>query len=199
MAGQLPGTARLERFRARLREAVDGLTEGQRRLLSALRFLLVFTVLAAPLYLLLATGWQGTWLRHRMAAASVMGLHFLGVEAVRNGVFIEAGTFIIDVTRDSTGWKSALALTALIVATPTSWRHRMQGIVLGVVVIAAGNVLRIVTTVYAAVVHQVPYELLHLFLWRWGLTIIVLGVWMTWLHADRLAATLAAVRTALHR
>lgn len=199
MAGQLPGAARLERLRSLFRRRVEGLTEWQRRLLAALRFLTVFTLLAAPLYLLVAVGWEGAWLRRRMAAASVAGLHVIGVEAVQDGAFIEAGTFLIDVTRDSTGWKSVLALTALIVATPASWRRRINGVALGVVIVAAANVLRIVTTVYASVVHQVPYELLHTVLWRWGLTVVVLGVWLVWLHADRFQRASGAVQSLLHR
>lgn len=186
MAGQLPGAERIERVRDRIATYRSGLDERQRRLLAALRFLAVFTALATPLYLLLAVGWEGTWLRHRMASAAVTGLHVLGVEAGRNGAFIEAGTFLIDVTRDSTGWKSVLALTALIVATPASWRRRIQGIVIGAGFIAVANVARIVTTVYAAVVHQVPYELLHTVLWRWGLVGVVLVTWMVWLYGDRI-------------
>lgn len=199
MAGQLPGTARIERMRSRFRERVERLTERQRRLLAAFRFLVVFTLLASPLYLLIAVGWEGTWLRQGMAAASTPILRVLGVEAVRNGAFIDAGTFLINVTRDSTGWKSALALTALIIATPASWRRRIQGIAIGVVVIAAANVLRIVTMVYASVVHQAPYELLHTVLWRWGLTLVVLGAWLVWLYQERVRRAATGVASRLYR
>ncbi len=159
----------------------DGMTDRQRALLRAVRFLAVFTAMAAPLYLLLAAGWDASVFRHGFARAAAAVLNGIGIPATSELSFVSTEGMLLDVTRDSTGWKSALAVTALVVATRRPWRTRVQGIVFGLVLVAAANLLRIVTMVYAVVVFGIDYELLHTVLWRWGLTGIVLAAWAVWL------------------
>lgn len=157
-------------------------TRRQVMLLRVLRFLVVFTVLAAPLYMLLASGWEARGIRAATAAVSAAVLDLAGMDAASSGTFVSAPGILLDVSRDSTGWKSLLAFTALVVATRAPWRDRLEGLMLGLVVVAIANVLRITTMVVAVVVFGIDYELLHLVLWRWGLTGVVLVGWLLWLR-----------------
>jgi exosortase/archaeosortase family protein len=94
---------------------------------------------------------------------------------------VHGSELVLDVTRDSTGWKSMLAVTALIIAVGRPFRQTVQGVVTGVGVLFAANLLRITSMFYAVTVYDVSYELLHTVLWRWGLTAVVLVTWLWWL------------------
>lgn len=191
MAGGLQEAADIvaERYRTVRRavnERIDRLSPFQRRLLAALRFLAVFAVLAAPVYGVLHVDWEAPLLREITATVSATVLNVIGLEVVQQGSFIHADSLVLDVTRDSTGWKSLFAFTALVLATQEPVRRKLSGVAAGMVVIGAANVTRIVSMVYAVEVFGVPYELLHTVLWRWGLTGVVLVAWIGWLHGTAL-------------
>lgn len=179
MAGRLSETA--ADVVDRLAGMRDELDERQQRLLAVLRFLTVFCVMAVPFYVVLHSGWEATVLRRFFARISAAVLSGIGIAASSLGTTVSTETLVVEVSRDSTGWKSVMAFTALVVAARRSLRWKLTGIVAGVAAIAVANVLRIVSMIYLVVVYGVPYELLHTVLWRWGLTGIVLGLWVLWL------------------
>lgn len=177
---------RVRHHRDRLQERWDTLRERmtprQERLYEGLRFLVVFTVLAAPLYLVLDSGWEAYGVRTVNAAMSAAALNLAGLPATSSGPFLSVGELLVDVTRDSTGWKSVLAFAALVLATRRPRRSKLYGLAAGVTVILVANVVRITSTVYAVHVLGIDYELLHTVLWRWGLTAVVFAAWLTWLR-----------------
>lgn len=180
MAGRLQTAAtvlkqRYDRFTA----ALNGT---QRRLFEVFIFLALFTVFSAPLYLLIESGWEAHTLRAWTAGVSSIVLELIGISNVHSGTRIVAESFVVDVSRDSTGWKSVLAFTALVLASRRSLRYTAAGILIGGVVLVGANLLRITSMMYLVAVSTIPYELLHTVLWRWGLTFTVLGAWFIWLY-----------------
>lgn len=163
----------------------DRLDERNQRLFDVLLFLVRFTALAAPVYLLLWQGWDPVWLRSLNATVSSHVLNIAGLETVNVGTHVAADAIVVDVSTDSTGWKSMIAVTALLLATlGERTRKRVIGIVAGIIVIFVGNIGRITSMVYAVQVFGVDYELIHTVLWRWGLTFLVFGYWLLWLRWD---------------
>lgn len=195
MAGRIQETAdyiiaAIETVRSRYLRCVQRLeqrmTPRQQSLFTAFRFLTVFTALSLPFYLLLNSGWNATVLRSVQAMIAADILSLTGLEVSHIGTFIYSEQLLVDVTRDSTGWKSLLAFTALVLAVGRPLRQTVSGILLGVTVIAAANLLRITSMFYAVAVYGVDYELMHTVLWRWGLTFVVLTTWLLWLHGTDL-------------
>ncbi|MDY6773832.1 MAG: archaeosortase/exosortase family protein [Candidatus Nanohaloarchaea archaeon] len=184
MAGELQGKVR-EKLKV-VREAYRGFRRGldgrQERLFRIFSFLMKFLLLAAPFYLVLGSGWEAEGLRGFIAGISASILQLLGIKATSSGTFVEVGNLLLDVTRDSTGWKSVAVLAALVFASPLEVGEKLKGVLVGVPLILAVNVLRIVSMVYAVTVWGVEYEFLHLFLWRWGLTGAVILLWASWIH-----------------
>lgn len=178
---------RLQEAADHLAEAYESLTEQQRQLLTTLSFLIKFILLAAPFYLFMRSGWELPALRSLNAAISSTLLNFVGLSTTSAGSTITADTLIVDVSWDSTGWKSMLAFTALVLATNRDLRTKVSGILFGATILFAANILRITSMIYAVDVFGVPYELLHTILWRWGLTVMVLGTWLLWLQRPSLA------------
>lgn len=158
------------------------MTPEQQRLFGTFLFLAKFTVLAAPLYLLMASGWDAATFRAATATVSGTVLSLAGLDVTTVASTIHGENLVLDVSRDSTGWKSILAFSALVFATSAGRSSKLKAIAAGTVVLLAANVLRITTMFYAVDVFAVDYELLHSLLWRWGLTVVVLGTWLYWLH-----------------
>ncbi|MDY6765973.1 MAG: archaeosortase/exosortase family protein [Candidatus Nanohaloarchaea archaeon] len=183
MAGRIQSavTARIERLRERYAAFEDRLTGQQQSLLDAVVFLTKFTLLAAPFWLVLHGGWQAEGVRTATAHGAAVVLQVLGIDASATGHLLSTGTLIVDVTRDSTGWKSVMVFIALVAASDRPLRSRVAAAVAGTATLLAVNLLRIVSMVYAVVVFGVEYELLHTVLWRWGLTAAVILLWTGWL------------------
>lgn len=180
------------------KEKFEESLEGRdQRLWEVLLFLVRFTVLAAPLYLLLWNDWNPVWLRELNAAVAANVLSGLGLDVVQSGSFIGTGQFSVDVSTDSTGWKSFLALVGLMLATRGEAREKkLYGALLALVIVFTGNITRLVTMVYAVAVWGVDYQLIHTFFWRWGLTALVLVSWIAWLRWEH-GSTVKRLRTFL--
>lgn len=175
----------IERIQERIDAVREELDERNRTLFDTLLFLIRFTVLAAPIYILLWQGWDPVWLRSINATISSHTLNLVGLETASSGTFLSAPAILVDVSVDSTGWKSMIAVTALILATlDEDWRKRLYGIAAGIGIVFIGNIGRITSMVYAVEVLGADYEFIHTFLWRWGLTLLVFGYWALWLRWD---------------
>ncbi len=171
---------------ARYRRFRESLTAHQEGLFDTLLFLTTFTVLAAPVYVVMAAGWESSTLRTVNASISTVILSLAGLDVTSYGSVIDAQSLTLDVSWDSTGWKSVMAFTALVVATGASVRKTLGGIIVGVPVLLIANIGRITSMVYLVEVYGVSYDMLHDILWRWGLTVTVLAVWIVWLYSDQL-------------
>lgn len=174
----------MERFQQGLEtwaEFRSDLSPRQDRFLETFLFLSKFTLLAAPFYLVLNSGWTAEGLRALNAQISSSLLQIIGIEASSTGSFVRTEGMFLDVTRDSTGWKSAVVFSALVLASSRDLRNKLGGILVGVLILAGLNVLRIVSMVYAVEILGMDYELLHTVLWRWGLTAGVIGAWLVWM------------------
>lgn len=175
----------ISELRERKQELREGLDERNKVLFDTLDFLVRLMVLAAPFYVLLWKGWNPVWLRTLNAAISHTILTLVGVETGHIGTFVAGEAIVVDVSVDSTGWKSMIAVTALMLATVgEKMRKRAYGIIVGLTIVFIGNIARITSMMYAVEVYGADYEFIHTFLWRWGLTILVFVVWVLWLHWD---------------
>lgn len=106
-------------------------------------------------------------------------LEFLGVEASASGYFVllESGTYRI--TQDCLGWKSIAAFTGLMFAS-SSMRNHYRFLLSGIAIILVANVVRVVSTVYLSHTGVLSFSIIHGTLWRWGLTAVVMVLWIYW-------------------
>jgi exosortase/archaeosortase family protein len=172
-------------------------SEKQLRLLDVAEFLLVFNLLAIPMYAILLTDASFPPLQEFLASAVTYALNNQGISAVASGTFIsivDAQNAIrsVQVSFDSTGWKSLYALAALVIATPIpNFRNKLKFLAFGLPGIFTLNFLRIWSTLwYSVVFGWQNFDVIHLFLWREGLIAVVLLFWFFWLRdAMKLAAS----------
>lgn len=189
MAGILQKTANA--VSSRYTVFLESLTPEQRQLFDTFLFLMRFAALSIPLYLVLGSGWESAWLRSFNASVSAVVLSFAGIDVSTVGSVIYGEFLTLDVSWDSTGWKSMMAFSALVLASTVPSRQKLAGIIIGAGFIQVANIARITSMFYAVEVYHVDYELLHTVLWRWGLTTVVLVTWIGWLYGDRVRAAAA--------
>ena len=89
------------------------------------------------------------------------------------GVAIEAGCNAVE---------ACIVLAAAILAFPSPWRHKMLGLVMGMVVVQAFNILRIISLFYLGQWRMDAFEFAHLYLWQGLIMLDELVVWLIWIR-----------------
>jgi exosortase/archaeosortase family protein len=171
----------------------------QERLYGTLVFLLRLCILSIPVYLVLALGIGLYPLQLAAAGQAEWVFGRMGMVASREGagMTVQGFSFLID--EDCTAWKPMLFLAALIVAVPAAgWRKRLMGVAVGIPLLWAANLLRIVTVVLAQQSLGTEAALfLHDWVWQLLMVGVALWVWLCWLLYGR--ARISDVRQSLRR
>ncbi len=90
------------------------------------------------------------------------------------GVAIEAGCNAVE---------ACIVLAAAMLAFPAPWRHKLLGLLLGMVIVQAVNILRIISLFYLGQWRMDAFEFAHLYLWQGLIMLDVLVVWLIWIRA----------------
>jgi len=105
-----------------------------------------------------------------------------GIEATSTGIRILTDKSVYVIVQDCLGWKSMAMFVALIYASTKRTLEYADYIIGGLLVIFIANILRVFSTIYLAEAEIISFEVIHGVLWRWSLTLIVLGLWIYWLR-----------------
>ena len=160
----------------------------RKKLIEILKFILIFNLLAIPMYLVLYYNLSFDPLRSFLAFLSFKFLSMFGINAVQENFFVDVlannQLLKIDISFDSTGWKTLYCLLALTIATPKrKMKDKLKFLAIGLPVLFVLNFLRIATTILVSVIYGFKYfEIVHIFLWREGLIAAVLIIWCLWLR-----------------
>lgn len=151
----------------------------------------MFNMLSIPLYIALYTNFSFEPLKELNAGIVSVTLRFLGYDARADGSVINlvSGEAMnkIDISWDSTGWKSMYAVAALIIATPISeFSRRMKFALGGAVAIFFINYIRIATTIFVSAKFGFTlFDIVHTVLWREGLILAVVAIWFAWMRMEK--------------
>ena len=105
-----------------------------------------------------------------------------GIELTHSGIRIFTAESAYIIVQDCLGWKSMAAFLGLVWASTSRTVEHLNFILAGLGVLVIGNIVRVFSTVYLAEIGWISFELIHGILWRWSLTILVLGMWAYWLR-----------------
>jgi exosortase/archaeosortase family protein len=164
----------------------------RKKLWAVALFLIKFNLLAIPMYLVLWLNLSYPPLQIFLTDLVYGTLNFLGYNAtlVTSSVSVVPLISISDnypkiqISWDSTGWKSLYALAALTIATPSATikrKAKFLAVVLPLLFVL--NFTRILTTILVAVNYGFQYfEIVHTLLWREGLILVVVLLWYLWLR-----------------
>lgn len=150
-------------------------------------FLIKFNILAIPLYLVMYLNFTLPPLQTFLATLSSYGINLFGYHLTQDEMFLYSGSQQIEISWDSTGWKSMYALAALVIATPVSDLHKkIRFLFIGVPLVFLINYLRITSTILVSLKFGFQYfDIIHMFLWREGLILAVVAIWYVWLRKKR--------------
>lgn len=108
-------------------------------------------------------------------------LHFLKVEALRLGSQIHhPGGFAYEIYYRCTAVLVTALLAALTVATPASVRSKLIGLSVGIPVLVALNLIRLVHLFHTGVFNPDLFDLAHGLVWELILISATLGLWWIW-------------------
>lgn len=159
--------------------SVTGKEIKKNRFFPAFEFLARFCFLAVPFNFFPEE--KLNFLRVMVAKDTARLLGLLGRAATSNEFWVKTAFAQINVIPACTGWRSAAAFLALVLALPKkSWLKRARALV-ALPVIYGANVFRLATVALAA--EYGMSAVVHDFLWREGLILMVLFFWLTWWKA----------------
>ncbi len=165
------------------------LTKEQNRLWRTLQFVLRFTALSIPMYLVIWLGIDLMPMQLLVADHASGAISALGFTVARDGLILIVGAdnpFIFFIGPDCTGWKSMLCFIALVFASlGVSMRKRLLGVAVGIPLIYLGNIARIIVVVgIESAYGLLAAKVFHDWLWQAGLIALVLVLWLGWLRSD---------------
>jgi len=152
------------------------------------RFAIVFAVVLAALFAAELTPpvqsafvvpWTAGLVR---LSAGLIGLFDPHVATLGKILLSTTNGFAISIEAGCNGVEAALILVAAMLAFPAPWRHRVLGILAGLMAVQALNVVRVVSLFYLGQWNVAAFEWAHYYLWQALIMLDVLVVWLLWIR-----------------
>lgn len=120
-----------------------------------------------------------------IAAASALAERGTGGRAFAKGDDIVIANLIMNVNHECTGVFVYILFASFVLAYPTSWKARLIGLVAGVPLFLAVNVVRLATLARIVEIYPGAFFYLHEYVWQGMFTVLVLLGAIAW--AERFA------------
>lgn len=150
----------------------------------AVRFCLTFGVLVVALFILVSIpGIESAIVVPFMgltAASAAALLAFLGESLVRNGLTLSSSAGAIEIAHGCDVTYEWMLFAAAVFAFPVSGRARCLGLLVGLPLLFALNLVRVVTLFYLVTRWPDAFHAVHLYVWQTLFIAIVFGVWAIW-------------------
>jgi exosortase H (IPTLxxWG-CTERM-specific) len=115
-----------------------------------------------------------------LCKASVFLLGLMGTGANASGTLIVSPQFTADIKAGCTGVEPVIILLSAIFAFPSSWKAKLYGTLLGILVLQSVNLVRIVSLVYLGINHPKYFHEAHTLIWQVVIIALSLFLWMIW-------------------
>jgi exosortase H (IPTLxxWG-CTERM-specific) len=115
-----------------------------------------------------------------LAEASVFLLKLLGTETKASSTLIVSPQFTADIKAGCTGIEPIIILISAMLAFRASWKAKWYGAFLGMVILQAVNLIRIVSLVYLGINHPKYFSEAHSYIWQIVIIALSLFLWVLW-------------------
>jgi exosortase H (IPTLxxWG-CTERM-specific) len=109
---------------------------------------------------------------------------WVGGHAFAHGDDIVVNTLVMNVNHECTGIFVCILFASFVLAYPASWRARLTGLLVGIPLFFAVNVIRLATLARIVEIYPDTFFYLHEYVWQGILTVFVLVGSIAW--AERL-------------
>jgi exosortase H (IPTLxxWG-CTERM-specific) len=152
-----------------------------------LRFVALFALFLAAFYALTATSWFtdqlfGSYLELN-AQVSAAILRLLGQDARAVGSDLISPRFVMAIERGCDAVEPSFLFIAALLAFPASVRAKAAGILGGVTLLLALNLVRIISLHYTGVYLPSAFETVHIDVWQTLFVAFALLLWIMWAWA----------------
>ena len=154
---------------------------------NVLRFLVVFALTFGACYFLFGMT-PGVRLgliepyTHLLASAVAAVINLFGAGATAAGAQVTSPRFSISIAMGCDGVEASSLFLAGVLAFPTSWRARLIGFALGIPLIHAINLVRLVGLYYAGVYLPSVFEELHVYVAQTIVILLSTAILILWLE-----------------
>ncbi|MFH1746415.1 MAG: exosortase H [Planctomycetota bacterium] len=114
------------------------------------------------------------------AQASAAILRLCGEDARTEGATIVSSRFQVHIKRGCEAIEPSALFAAAVLAFPAPWRRRLMGVLLGVLLLAIINLVRIVSLYYVGVHAPRIFEAMHVEVWQPVFIALALVLWILW-------------------
>jgi len=150
-----------------------------------LRFITVMAVFAGVILLMYRDDILGSLLAPLTmltAQTTLALLHWSGMEAVRVATQIyHPDGFAYEIYYRCTGFLPMAFLTVAILAYPRPFGRKLYGLAVGVAILMAFNLARLVHLFYVGVYHPAAFDAAHAVFWQGILIIVCVSLWLGWI------------------
>jgi archaeosortase B (VPXXXP-CTERM-specific) len=115
------------------------------------------------------------------AAVGTALLSLVSDEASRSGNLMQLGSFNVMIIEECTGIFEVLIFLAAVFAYPTGWIDKLIGVALGVPILYAFNVARIMVLLWVGRFHSQFFDFMHIYFWQATLILMITSVWLLWI------------------
>src|SRR5205823_9326552 len=119
-----------------------------------IRFFILFLILQGALFGLELTPWAQQWFvvpwTRALAAISAGVVKIFDSDVLAQGQVLLSSTngFAVSIEAGCNGVEATIVLIAAIFAFPASWKHKLIGLVVGIVAVQGLNIVRIISLFY---------------------------------------------------
>ena len=150
------------------------------------KFLLLFVVYVVAGGFVLSLPWVEShlvdpWTRLNASGTAALA-RLVGVEAQSLGADVFYGRGTLRIVVGCNGVEATLVLLAAMLAFPAPWRHKVLGLVIGVIAVQLLNIVRVISLFYLGQWNYDVFEWAHLYVWQALIMLDVLVVWLIWVR-----------------
>ena len=119
------------------------------------------------------------------AVSTSAGLNLLGTSTRVDGTILSSGTFVVDIVAECTAVGPLVLFIGAVAAYPSPLRAKSLGVLLGLVVLSAVNLVRIISLFLIGSAYPEYLEVAHLLVWQTAIILFAIILWLFWV--ERLA------------
>lgn len=121
-----------------------------------------------------------------IAKVSGWTLDAIGQDVRMEGTAIHGSRFAVNIRNGCNGVEAMIIFLAAVIAFPAPWRWRIQGLVIGIVVIQLVNLIRVVALYLTGAYWPKLFDSSHTVIWQTVVILTAVLLWLWW--AGRLPA-----------
>lgn len=93
-----------------------------------------------------------------------------------------ANGFAVSIEAGCNGVEATIVLIAAMLAFPAPWKHKIIGLIAGIIAVQGLNIVRIISLFYLGQWNYSVFEWAHLYVWQALIMLDVLIVWLLWVR-----------------